>query len=376
MPDSVKPTPPQPPRTSNFWTYAWKKVRQGGWRSLQKGLGGLRDEYLAYIEQESQTQSAYVHYETIVSASRDDLDYYIMLISSCLIATFGLLQNSPAVIIGAMIVAPLMGPISGFSAAVLWGRLSDITQSLFTLLKSMIIVLGITVSLSWLLPRVDFLDQLLARTSAGLFDIGVALASGFVGAYGAINKKVSASLSGVAIAVALMPPLCTVGIALGRGLWQYAGGAFLMFGINILGISLAALFVFWIFGLHPVPKQEKEGQVQLVRRALGQIVISLIALVAIAVPMVTLSNEALTRDQRRTQAEAVVRNLLPPADLGEMTWVTEKPVRVRILVYGPISEETLNRMDQELKALYPEGIELKVFSVGEVPRSIEPSPQM
>ncbi len=372
MSEPVKsPTPTKP---SNFWSFTWQKFRKGDWNSLKKGLGGLRDEYQAYLQESTTVQSVYENYDTLVGAARDNLDYYILLITSCLIASFGLLQNSAAVIIGAMIVAPLMGPITAFSASVLWGRWQDIGMALLTLLKSSIVVLAITVTLSVLLPEVVFNEQLLARTSPGLFDIGVALASGLVGAYGAINRKVSGSLSGVAIAVALMPPLSTVGLALGRGLWAYAGAAAVLFAINILGISLAALFVFWIFGLHPVTKDEGTGKVQLVRRAVGQIVISLLALAAIAVPMVSFSRQALEKDQLKIQVEQRVRALIPEAALGDLTWISESPPRVRLLVYGAVDLQTLDQLERELSRLHPEGIEVKLYSVGEVSRPMPAPP--
>lgn len=354
----------QTEKLPGFWSFAWNRVQRGEW-NWKNGLGALREEYQAFVQKRQAVQSIYENYETIIDAGREGLDYYILLVSSCLIAMFGLFQNSAAVIIGAMIVAPLMGPIMGLSAAVLWGRMKDLGTVLWTLLKSSLIVLAITVGVSWLLPEVSFNDQLLARTSPGLFDIGVAVASGLVGAYGSINKRVSATLSGVAIAVALMPPLCTVGIALGRGLFAFAWGAFLLFGINILGISLASLFVFWIFGLHPLPQEEKDGQKKLVRRALGQVAVSLVALALIVVPMVGLSQRAIGREDRRQRAERLVRHAIPAHQLGELSWLDERETRLRVLVFGQPPHEALLRLRHELEDLDPEGVSLSVYSLPE-----------
>lgn len=363
-PDRPKTPDGRTDKLPGFWSYAWSRIQRGEW-SWKDGLGTLREDYQALVQKRQAVQSLYENYETIIDAGREGLDYYILLITSCLIAMFGLFQNSAAVIIGAMIVAPLMGPIMGLSAAVLWGRMGDLGTVLWTLLKSSLIVLAITSGVAWLLPDVAFNDQLVARTSPGLFDIGVAVASGLVGAYGSINRRVSATLSGVAIAVALMPPLCTVGIALGRGLFAFAWGAFLLFSINILGISLASLFVFWVFGLHPLPQEEKDGQKKLVRRALSQVAVSLVALALIVVPMVGLSQRAIGREDRRQRAERLVRTAFPAHQLGELSWVDERETRMRLLVFGEPPRETLSRLREELAGLEPEGVSLSVYALPE-----------
>jgi uncharacterized hydrophobic protein (TIGR00271 family) len=187
-----------------------KRTREGEYTFLSGGLGGLRHEYAVFKERKEKTEVKYHTYETVVENATDSPEYYVLLILSCLIATFGLINDSVAVIIGAMIVAPLMGSILGLSAGVLWGSGRVVLEAVSTLLWGVLVVVGITFVMIVLIPFVPVSSQILARSQPNLPDIGIALASGLVGAYAYTNKKVSATIPGVAISVALMPPLCTV----------------------------------------------------------------------------------------------------------------------------------------------------------------------
>ncbi len=110
----------------------------------------------------------------------------------------------------------------------------------------------------------------------------VAIASGLVGAYGNANKKISNTLVGIAIAVALMPPLCTIGIGVGNFDWTIARGALILFTINLISISLSGAIIFWIMKIHPKSQEEKE---KIAKRALSQIIISTVLLMLIAIPV-------------------------------------------------------------------------------------------
>lgn len=104
-----------------FSQHLKERREQGEYSFFKEGLGGLIDELRNFRDIKDKTMEKYIAYETVVDGARDTSEYYILIILSCLIATVGLYQDSAAVIIGAMIVAPLMGPILGFSAGVLWG---------------------------------------------------------------------------------------------------------------------------------------------------------------------------------------------------------------------------------------------------------------
>jgi uncharacterized hydrophobic protein (TIGR00271 family) len=175
-----------------------------------------------------------------------NLNFLVLAISACIIASLGLLMNSAAVIIGAMIIAPLMLPLRGLALAALEDDRELFSQSLTTLGAGTLA----SVTLAWLVGRVftlpasEFGTEILARTQPNLADLFVAIAAGAVSGFAKIRPQISDALAGTAISVALMPPLCVVGIALSQGDWGGSGGAFLLYLTNLLGITLACMVVF------------------------------------------------------------------------------------------------------------------------------------
>ena len=193
---------------------------------------------------------------TVEKGSVPAVAFFFMLASSGVIATFGLLANSAAVIIGAMIVAPLMNPIISMSFGIMAGRGPLILRSLLTIvlgtLMTITMALLLTEAIGWKLAG----SELVARMRPSLLDLGVAVAAGAAAAFAYTRPGVSSALAGIAIAVALVPPLCTVGIALALGNKAStdvglaigsvsARGPFLLYLTNIFGIVLAASMVFF-----------------------------------------------------------------------------------------------------------------------------------
>jgi uncharacterized hydrophobic protein (TIGR00271 family) len=235
-------------------------------------------EFLQIREKQKQDMSVF---ETLAIGAAPTREYYVLTILSCIIATMGLIQGSAAVIIGAMIVAPLMTPILAFSLGVVWGDLFLIRISVASILKGVFWAILISSAIAFLVPLPKLSPEIMARTTPSLFDVAVAIASGLVGAYGNANKKISNSLVGIAIAVALMPPLCTIGIGIGKMSMEVAGGATLLFLINLICISLSGAVVFWIMKVQPVSADQSE----VTRRAMSQIIVSVIILALISIPV-------------------------------------------------------------------------------------------
>ena len=195
--------------------------------------------------------------KAVEKGSVPSFDFFFMLATAGVIATLGLLSNSAAVIIGAMIVAPLMNPIISLAFGVIEIDRVLVSRSLLTIVVATIVVvaMGFLVSeaIGWKLAG----SELIARMSPSLLDLGIAVAAGAAAAFAYTRPKVSSALAGIAIAVALVPPLCTVGIALSLG--QKSGtdigfaagtvsarGPFLLYLTNIFGIVLAASLVFFL----------------------------------------------------------------------------------------------------------------------------------
>ncbi|MEQ8998838.1 MAG: TIGR00341 family protein [Coleofasciculus sp. B1-GNL1-01] len=176
------------------------------------------------------------------------INYVVLTISSCLIATFGLISNSTAVIIGAMIIAPLMLPLRGLAFGALEGDLILFRKALGAIAGATIIALV----LSWLTGRIagipEYGSEVLSRTQPNLVDLGIAVVAGGISSFAKTRERISDALAGVAIAVALMPPLCVVGLSLSQGIWSFSLGAFLLYVTNLLGITLACMLVFIVAG--------------------------------------------------------------------------------------------------------------------------------
>lgn len=179
--------------------------------------------------------------------------FVVIMFLSVVVATVGLVQNSAAVVIGGMMIAPLMSPILGISASMLMGWRKDFFVGVALIFASVIATVVVAMLIAIILPQsgIAISNEVLARTSFDVRDLVVALAAGAAGTYALFHKSISGALPGVAVAVALLPPLATVGILLGRDQPNLAMGAALLFITNIFGIMLGAVVVMLISGFVP-----------------------------------------------------------------------------------------------------------------------------
>lgn len=179
--------------------------------------------------------------------SMPEVRFYVMVLVSTLIASFGLVSDSTAVVIGAMLVAPLMTPIFGISMAMVRGESHLLKDALQAELLGvlMAIIMGILVGLlmNGLAPSYEATNEMLSRTCPNLFDLCVAVLAGFAGAYALLDEKISPALPGVAIATAIVPPLANCGLCVSYGAYNDALGSFLLFFANFLSILLICLAV-------------------------------------------------------------------------------------------------------------------------------------
>ena len=172
---------------------------------------------------------------------------------SVTIAVLGMLADSTAVVIGAMLVAPLMSPIMGFAAALVMGwPLKAIRQAIVAAVGALGAI-ALAAAVSAIIPGDPdpIPAEILARTSPNLLDLGVAMASGAAGAYSHVRRQASDAITGVAVAVALVPPLAVVGITAQLGEAQLASGALMLFLANVAGIAMAASITFIACGFVP-----------------------------------------------------------------------------------------------------------------------------
>lgn len=220
-------------------------------------------------------------YAGILRTSHIDPEYLALLGLSALIALLGLLQNSAAVIIGAMLISPLMNPILSAGLAFLLGDGRLGLKSALVLILS----IGGAITVTWLVSSMSPLKQataeIMARTNPNLLDLFIAFLSGLAGTLAMRTGSASLTiLPGVAIAVAVVPPLAVVGYGLSTRQFSVAGGAFLLFITNLVSIIISAALVFHLVGFRP-REQGERGRLGLKYR----MAISLVVLLILTIPL-------------------------------------------------------------------------------------------
>jgi uncharacterized hydrophobic protein (TIGR00271 family) len=195
--------------------------------------------------------------QEIRQSASSSFDFFLLVVLSCSIATLGLITDSPAVIIGAMLVAPLMSPIIGIGFSSITGDSLLARRASTALLRGALLAVLLSTVMTLVNIRLPFVmmqelpGEVWARTHPSPIDLVIALAGGLAAAYALTRPNISAALPGVAIATALMPPLCTVGIGMALTRWDVAGGALLLFITNAITIAFAAALVFFLRGFSP-----------------------------------------------------------------------------------------------------------------------------
>ncbi len=183
--------------------------------------------------------------------------FIVLMILSTMLATTGLFQSSAPVIIGAMILAPLMAPIVSLSMGVVRGENDLISNSTKTLFFGIVTALLFSCLYSYFMPLNTLTNEMRGRLNPNILDLMVAIISGIAGAYANSKSEVAKSLAGVAIAVALVPPLSVTGIGIGWGDFNVIYGSFLLFITNLVGITLAASLTFIVLGYAPINRAKK-----------------------------------------------------------------------------------------------------------------------
>jgi uncharacterized hydrophobic protein (TIGR00341 family) len=196
-------------------------------------------------------------YEDIKDAAQCSRVYLAMVVLSTIVAAVGLYYNSVAIIIGAMVIAPLLGPNMALSLGTTLGDLSLLHRAIMTALAGIATTIALSVIIGVLLQVNPALPELASRNGVGLGDIAVALASGCAGAL-AFTTGVSTTLIGVMVAVALLPPLVTFGLLLGGWHPALAMGALSLFLVNLISVNLAGVTTFLVQGIHPATWWEKD----------------------------------------------------------------------------------------------------------------------
>ena len=211
------------------------------------------------------TQARESLYKEVQKNSRLDVNYLVLVMLSTIVAAIGLIENNVAVVIGAMVIAPLLGPNLAFGLGTALGDLSLMKNSLKTLSAGVLLAVGISVIMGIVWPFPLTSPELISRTDAGLDSIALAFASGAAAAL-SLSTGLPSVLVGVMVAVALLPPAATFGLMLGHARPDLAAGAALLLAVNVVSVNLACKLVFLIKGVRPRTWWEKEKASKAMRR--------------------------------------------------------------------------------------------------------------
>jgi len=238
--------------------------------------------------------------------SRRLTNFFVLLLLSTVIATYGVLSNSTATVIGAMIVAPLMGPIMATTAAVVMGSAQRAWRSLALVVVGVASVILFSILLTLVVPdfTISFTNngEISSRISPGLYALLTALGAGAAGAFITSRAEIADSMGGVAIAISLVPPLCVVGISVSQGQWVAAGGALLLFLTNFLAILLAGGIVFMLIGLGKLVIGGESTRWR--RRSFALIIIGTLL---VAIPLTLTAYRSVTDTLAKNRATSVVQ---------------------------------------------------------------------
>jgi uncharacterized hydrophobic protein (TIGR00271 family) len=275
----------------------------------------------------------------------------ILMGLASVIAALGLIADSAAVVIGAMLVAPLMTPVMASSASLTMGWTGRQLEAGLLVVLASLEAIGVAWAVSAVVPafRPLFLShELLSRTQPSLLDLAIAIAAGAAGAYVTVRRKAAGALPGVAIAVALVPPLAAVGVLLELGRGHLATGALLLYATNLFAIVLSAAVVFLLTGFVPMGLARRHGR----RITLG-VLTTLVAVGAVAYPLQRESRAVLSKARGEQAVGEAVAEWLDGMNLqvtGETVDVTRGGLVVTVDVVGakpPPPAATLARLVTE-----------------------------
>ena len=334
---------------------------------------------------DQQKPRAYEH--IYAAAEMSSLSYWLEIVFSAGIAAFGLVLNSPAVIIGAMLISPLMGPIMAAGLALAAGDLYLAIKALANLAASISLAIAFSALIVWLLPFHSVTGEILARTNPTLLDLGVALFSGLAGSVAVCRfggKEAVTTLPGVAIAVALMPPLCTMGFGLGSGFnTRIMGGAGLLFLTNLVAIVASAFAVFLLVGMdapevRTATVESREGELfarKLAQGRISRILISsgqlrwrvlmlAVLLGVIALPLRSAFMQVAGEAKARGAVQDVVKNMMPAGALvSQQVEVGRESVAVRLTSTRVVSQEKIQDAEREIERRSGRKAEMTVDSI-------------
>ncbi len=316
------------------------------------------------IELRASTEQRSALYKSILDSSHIDFEYAALLTLAGLIALFGLLENSAAVIIGAMLISPLMNPILSAALALLLGDGNLGKRSATVLVLSIVGTIGVSWLVASLIPLKQATPEILARTAPNLLDLFIAFLSGLAGTLALRGGSITMTiLPGVAIAVAVVPPLSVVGYGLSTHQGSIAGGAFLLFVTNLVAIILSAAGVFRIMGFQP-QRQAEQGRWKFKYRVGA----SALVLILLSIPLFLTLRKAAIQVSIRSEVQRELNQAFETnkASVSALSFSTVKDgllIEATLQTTQYLETDAIQSVEDKLRARYGEKTKLVVNQI-------------
>lgn len=307
----------------------------------------LIDGKIPFIKKASEDDFKDV-FKNLRSNAKFNYTFLVLMIISTLLSTTGLFANSTPVIIGAMILAPMMAPIISFSMGIIRSDRILLKRSIITLFIGTFMAILFSCIFTLLLPLNQITPEMQSRIDPNLLDLLVAIFSGIAGAYAYSKAEVAKSLAGVAIAVALVPPLSVAGIGVGLADFEIIYGAFLLFSTNLVGITISSALTFIVLGYAPLNRAKKG------------IIYTSIILVFISIPLILSFEQMVAKNEYYKKLNTLKFVELNSKSI-ELNILNIRNNKNEVLInIETVSKEPLNSKDYEqIKEKYEMKIEKK-----------------
>lgn len=247
-------------------------------------------------------------YQQIRENAKPDFDFFILLSFSTIIIALGLVINSAAVVIGGMLIAPLVWPILSLALSIMKGKSRFVGEAVVTIFKSSLIILLLSILVGLLVPNVALNSQeIISRTQPQLYELFIALVSGFIGAFIVSYPKIGNAMAGVVVAASLVPPLAAVGLLIADKDLARAGGAFLLYISNLIALTLAATLLFFLSRFRG-PQTEEAQMVQK-----SNLRWTILFLLIIIIPLVFITSDTVRLEKRKDIVEKIITAEIPMA---------------------------------------------------------------
>lgn len=328
------------------------------WRRLWGRIFGLLPALT--LEEQADVQ------KTMRRGSQPSPDFLVTLTLAAVLAAMGLLMDDPAIIIGAMIVAPLMTAILGMGLSIVLGDPRFFWRAASTTLRGILLAIAMGFVVGRIVPGAEQTDQIVAFSTPSILHLGVALTAGTAAAYAISRREVSAALAGVAVAASLTPPLVNIGMALALQDLGLVWGAGLIFLANLVAIVATSGFVFLWMGFRPQPGDRSRAATQ--RRGFSTFAV---LLVLITIPLAIFTNQSLRDLQfRRTMDAALETEVseLPGGEVVEWQYQLEEDGTISLDLTVRVSRSLSQREARDLQQRIATAIDQPVaLSLGMVP---------